>query len=92
MTLAKSSEATFWPSCNIKGRIFAAELPPNSRAEVNDGITRCVANSGGNEATASPKVLYKSYKMIKAAFSTYLKNNDLSASPATGNPSKLSHT
>jgi hypothetical protein len=45
------------PSCRTRGRIVAADAPPNSSAETSEGRTRCEANSGGKEEADSVSVL-----------------------------------
>lgn len=52
-----SAEGTCFPICKASGRIMVALAPPNSRAEIREGRTRWLANSGGKIDAESLRVL-----------------------------------
>ena len=56
-TFEYSSGDVLLPNCRTRGKIVAAEAPPNSNAERREGRTRYDANSGGKDVADSLRVL-----------------------------------
>jgi hypothetical protein len=56
-TLEYSSGCILAPNCRARGKMTAAEAPPNSRADNSEGRTRFDVNSCGNDGADSLRVL-----------------------------------